>query len=692
MEKVPSWIYSKWQEIADLLAKLIKVPAALIMYTENEYMEVSVSSKNTENPYNVGDREKWDGLFCETVIKTQKKLLIPNALKDKKWENNPDIKLGMISYLGFPINFPDHTPFGTICILDNKENAYNNEFKQLLFHFKKIIENDLIHIFEFKNKEELLNAQLIEQNRELQRIIGKAKDNERRLNEAQHLAKIGNWELDLIQNKLYWSDEIYQIFHCTPQEFEATYEAFLSYVHPDDRDFVNDAYSKHIKSKEPYNIIHRILLPGNKIKYVNERCSSVFDDHGNAMFSKGTVADISERIEYEHKLLKAKEKAEESNRLKTEFLHNLSHEIRTPMNGIIGFSGMLDKPDLDLAKRKQYTKLIQKSSNQLLRIIEDLLEMSNLETSQVDLNKDSFSLNELIMELFAQFNSQAIEKYIPIKIKLGLPDWQSKIISDKYKLKKILTNLLENAIKYTNEGYIEIGYYLVDNYLKVYIEDTGIGISHQKKDVIFERFTQEEEGFSKDKGGLGLGLPISQKYAKLLGGNISYVSEKGRGSTFTVSIPYFAAETFDEIVKNIKKETTNKKIKKDQINILIAEDEEVNYLFLEALLEEFTELNIKILHAMNGQEAVEISQSNIDIDIAFMDIKMPIMNGHEAAKKIKAFRPDLPIIAQTAYAAELDRIKALENGCDDFISKPVEREKLFEMIHRHLRKAQLSKN
>jgi len=380
-------------------------------------------------------------------------------------------------------------------------------------------------------------------------------------------------------------------------------------------------------------------------------------------------------------LIKAKEKAEESNRLKTEFLNNMSHEIRTPMNGIMGFADMLDKPDLSNEKRKYFSKIIQNSSRQLLRIIDDILEISTLETKQEKLNETEFCLNDLLMQLFSIFNLKSKERNIPFYLKKALHDDQSYIVSDKTKLNKILSNLLENALKFTSEGFIEFGYYIKKVNLILYVKDTGIGISPKNHTIVFERFSQEDKDISSKHGGLGLGLSICKENAQLLGGDISLESEKGKGSTFYVTIPYKPARIEND---NTKKSLYEIKKSAEKYTILVAEDEEVNYLYIEVLFEDEIDGNYKLIHAKNGKEAVEICTIENNIDLVLMDIKMPIMNGHEATEKIKEKYPNLPIIAQTAYSTESDKQLALKHGCDDFISKPINKEKLFGLINKYL--------
>jgi len=379
----------------------------------------------------------------------------------------------------------------------------------------------------------------------------------------------------------------------------------------------------------------------------------------------------------------AKEKAESASRLKTEFLNNMSHEVRTPMNGIIGFAEMLLDPSLNDEKRNDYSKIIQNSSLQLLRIIDDILEISNLET-QTDKPKDEpICLNDFMMELFSFFDQKAKERNLPLYIKKALPDKESYIFSDKSKLNKILGNLLENALKFTNKGHVEFGYYIKENKLVFYVQDTGIGVSAENQELIFERFSQEEKDTSNIYGGLGLGLSISKANAEMLGGDIALKSEKGKGSVFYVNIPYkpVPKNATNPTSPSVARETTDK----SKYTILIAEDEEINYLYLETLFQFNKHGDIyDILHAKNGKEAVSIALENKGVDLVLMDIKMPLLDGYEATQIIKASRQNLPVIAQTAYSTESDKQLALQHGCDDFISKPINKDSLFGMIQKFL--------
>jgi CheY-like chemotaxis protein len=288
-------------------------------------------------------------------------------------------------------------------------------------------------------------------------------------------------------------------------------------------------------------------------------------------------------------------------------------------------------------------------------------------------------LNDLLLELFSIFELKAKEKKIQFNLKKGLSDERSFMYTDTLKLNKILGNLLENALKFTASGFVEMGYQLRDNTIEIYVQDTGIGINSEKQEVIFERFSQEQKDLTIVYGGLGLGLSIAKENAELLGGKITLKSKKGEGATFYVTIPYDPA--FPNGMDEGTPVSETEKISQGNgiFTILIAEDEEMNYLYLEALID-LIDADIKLLHARNGQDAIEMCKNNPQINIVLMDIKMPGMNGYEATKQIKKFRPDLPVIAQTAYSTTDDKDLAKSAGCDDFISKPIRGEALNQLI------------
>jgi len=387
--------------------------------------------------------------------------------------------------------------------------------------------------------------------------------------------------------------------------------------------------------------------------------------------------DITEIKNNEIILQEAKQKAEESDQLKTEFLHNMSHEIRTPLNGILGFSNFLNEPDLSPEKRVHFINIIQNSGKQLMQIIDDILEISILETKQVKVIENQVCLNDILLELFSIFDIKAKENKTPLFLKRGLTDLESTLFTDKTKVNKILSNLLENALKFTTEGNIELGYQLKNKELEIYVKDTGIGINPKKHALIFDRFSQAEKDLSKNVGGLGLGLSIAKENTELLGGKISVSSKLGKGATFLVTIPYKPVYSNSET-------TTINSTDLDKSTILIVEDEEINFLYLETLLVENLKINCEIVHAKNGKESIAICKINPKIDIVLMDLKMPIMNGFEATKQLKKLYPNLPIIAQTAYSSKEDQAKAFTAGCNDFISKPITKEMLHTTIKKYI--------
>jgi len=421
-----------------------------------------------------------------------------------------------------------------------------------------------------------------------------------------------------------------------------------------------------------YSIIHdntQELLNEKKLKAQNEKYMALNEE----------LQESLKKIEKaQSEIQKAKERAEESDRLKSAFLANMSHEIRTPMNGIIGFSEMLLNPQLTFDKRKHYANIIIESGNQLLSLVNDILDISILEAAKLKICEEEVHVNDMLMNLFSFFKPQATSKGIHLYIYKDLPDSHSIIKTDKSRLNQIITNLLSNAFKFIQQGHIKLGYHLLDNNLRFFVEDTGIGIADDQFEKVFERFRQENTNIASQYGGTGLGLSISKKLVELLGGKIWVESEKMKGSTFYFTLPYNLLNT--QKSNSISQSIENNSPK---FTILIAEDEEINYLILETSLQI---LDVHILHAKDGVECIAMAKKFPRIDLILMDIKMPHLNGLVATQEIKKFRPDLPIIAETAYITPDDIAKAKQAGCDDHISKPLNMNDLINLIRKYMDK------
>lgn len=369
--------------------------------------------------------------------------------------------------------------------------------------------------------------------------------------------------------------------------------------------------------------------------------------------------------------------AEESYRLKSAFLANMSHEIRTPMNGIIGFSELLMDAELTLAKRRYYARIIIESSRQLLTLVDDILDLSRIETGKVNLLYEEVVVNDLINILFAFFEPQTGAKNITLQTVKPLINRNSTVMTDKTRLRQVLTNLLNNAIKFTTEGHIKFGYRKSGAYLQFFVEDTGIGIPEDLHQKIFEPFRQVQLEITQQMGGTGLGLSISTKLVELLGGKIWLKSKPGKGSVFYFTIPYQPPHHQRRVIPAAEKTPV---LNTPGMVVLIAEDDNINYLYLETVL---SRNNIRLIRANNGIEAVELCQKHPEINLVLMDIKMPFMNGYDATRKIKKLFPDLPVIAQTAYAMNEDKVKASEAGCDDYITKPIKKGELLAMVEKY---------
>jgi PAS domain S-box-containing protein len=424
---------------------------------------------------------------------------------------------------------------------------------------------------------------------------------------------------------------------------------------------------------------------GNNIM-VELSASLIKDFNGKPTGIVTVTKDITERKNYEKNLKIAKEKAEESDRLKSAFLANMSHEIRTPMNAILGFSELLKSNDLTKDTREEYIKIINNKGHELLLLINDIIDISKIEAGDINIIKTDLSVNDLIRDLYTHvMEEKALMNREHLQIRLSIPQSVQAIInSDIIRLRQILTNLLNNALKFTKEGYIEIGYRIEkQSTIEFFVKDTGIGISEDKQDIIFDRFRQVDESISSVFGGTGLGLAISKNLVSLLGGNIRVKSKPGYGSTFYFRLPV------KQIIPGKQSRETDSSDKKEKIDlidlsgktILVAEDDAANYYFIESLLKR---TNASIKWAKDGFQAIDILKSNETYDLIFMDIRMPGMNGIDTTLKIRENDKQIPVIALTAYAFTNDRNAALRAGCNDYLSKPVTVKALSSILAKYM--------
>jgi len=440
--------------------------------------------------------------------------------------------------------------------------------------------------------------------------------------------------------------------------------------------------------KEINKVLKTYKKSENLFYFNNDQCEIIYDmrlfpetnEKGNIESVLCKLRDVTKQKKSEDELINAKERVEESDRLKSAFLANISHEIRTPMNGIVGFLKLLNREDIDSEKRKDFMNIINSSAELLLKIISDIIEISKIEAGQLKLESNLCNLNKIILDLYYQYElNQKKENITEIQFVhfSGLSDEESEIYTDPVRLRQILTYLIDNAFKFTTKGTIQFGYEIKDSDILFSVKDTGVGITQDKAEIIFDRFRQEDDSPSRGFGGLGLGLAISKSLIELLNGKIWFETEKGSGSKFFFTIPYKPNES------NMTKEKVDYLAQidlKDKV-ILVVEDVDVSYELIKEML---IETNAILILAEDGLEAINICQSDEKIDLVLMDIQLPNIDGYEATRQIKKIRPKLPVIAQTAYAYHTDKEKALASGCDDFIAKPIDEEDLMKLVIKYI--------
>ncbi|MHC1737088.1 MAG: response regulator [Ignavibacteriaceae bacterium] len=386
-------------------------------------------------------------------------------------------------------------------------------------------------------------------------------------------------------------------------------------------------------------------------------------------------------------LLIAKDKAEESNRLKSAFLSNISHEIRTPFNGILGLLSIIQYDDISVNEKETYFKFINQNAWRLMNTITDIVEISQIQTGQIILSPSKINIKHLTYELFNLFKPDADKKELQLTINNGSPDNAEFIISDKLKLRTILSKLIDNAVKYTKTGSIEFGYSLGKENkpaeIKFYVKDTGIGIPRDKYQDCFQQFMQADISHTRPFEGSGLGLSIAKNFVEMQGGKIWVESEEGKGSSFYFTLPYITELEENDLYENpLLSDTANNQLKK--LKVLIAEDDDVSEMLMSTAIATICK---EVICVRTGNEAVEACRSNADIDLVLMDVRMPGMNGYNATRLIRQFNKDVVIIAQTAYGFSGDREKAIEAGCNDYIAKPFNHLLLLELISKNMKKS-----
>ena len=571
----------------------------------------------------------------------------------------------------FPESLTEFTHFMEITLKEKKSITFPYYFKAINTFYDVVLncstEPDTIDVFcmdstELHNAQQMLSA------------------TNHKLSMALEVANIVPWKWNLKDHTILCDLNRPVVMAAMPgdiseDQLSVSDDQYFAKIIKEDRARVIQAYhdlanGKTEKVKEEY----RVLANDGKrwkIDWVEAQAAvETRDENGKPLTLVGSSLVISERKKMEDELLSAKDRAEESNRLKSAFLANMSHEIRTPLNAIIGFSNILASAEEEQEKQ-EYINIIESNNTLLLQLISDILDLSKIEAGTLEFSYSNVELNDIISEIesVAQYRTKA--NGIELVAEKALPSLRIK--TEKNRLMQVLNNLLNNATKFTSQGSITFGYELRDKQLYFYVKDTGCGIPADKVDSIFGRFVK----LNSFVQGTGLGLSICQTIVEHMGGHIGVESEEGKGSTFWFIIPYQPAET------DTKKEEEHQPItvQKDKLTILIAEDNESNYRLFQSILKR----DYNLVHAWDGKEAVDLFKKH-NPQIILMDINMPVMDGYEATQEIRKLSLDVPIIAVTAFAYASDEQRVMENGFDGYMAKPINAPQLRQQIAAILQK------
>lgn len=557
----------------------------------------------------------------------------------------------------FPESMPEFLHFSKIALAENKAITFPYYFKKIDTFYDIVLtgtqRSNLVDVFC------LDSTQLHKAQQKLSSINNK-------LAMSLDVANIVPWKWDL-QSKTILCDInkpielITQGKDIDEEQLAVPDNQYFSKIFKEDRKRVEQAYDDLIegrsdKVKEEYRIVdtHHGF---RRIEWVEAQAAVEHrDENGKPLTLVGSSLIITERKKMEQELVNAKDRAEESNRLKSAFLANMSHEIRTPLNAIVGFSGILASTEEE-EEKQEYVSIIESNNTLLLQLISDILDLSKIESGTIELHYTNVEINSLMRDL--ENSCQLKVKSDAVKLEFIEPEKPCSAHIDKNRLSQLIINLVTNAIKFTSEGYIRFGYELRNEELYFYVSDTGCGIPADKQESIFGRFVK----LNSFVQGTGLGLSICRTLIDHMGGHIGVESTEGKGATFWFTLPYKSAV----IVENAKKpELPTITVEKDKLVILIAEDNESNYKLFESILK----YDYQLIHAWDGQEAVDMFRE-YNPQIILMDINMPVMDGYEATKEIRKYSAKVPIIAITAFAYASDEQKVMESGFDGYMPKPI---------------------
>ena len=581
-----------------------------------------------------------------------------------------------------------------VCVWELAGVIFSQPFSNLILSILAVLIVLCIIVIFFSVKLKRVNRELQERNRQISDI------NTDLLKSNKELA----FQKELITKEHFESDKFYEMlvqsandgisFYDRDWNLRYTNSAFYSMIgydrdsynslnpqdliHPEDKDY-QQRREQALVNNGFFETELRLRHKTGNYMSLSTRSVTVRSDTGDVLGALTISRDITRLKQVHEDLIKANIGAESSNRLKSNFLANISHEIRTPLNSVVGFSNLLLTNNLPNAVKEEYIEHINHNSEKLLQIIGDIIDLSRLESSQIEITYEGASLSAIVNEIIEEARQiiKRNEKSIILNVKNHFEDSGDLIFTDRIWLKRVLNHLMDNAVKFTLDGSVEFSYLLENQNIVFKIRDTGIGINKENLGHIFEEFRQEFDGHHRPFEGLGIGLTLAREVIERMGGKIFVKSEKGVGSEFSFSIPYRPAGTTKVKGPLFNKEQVLKPIDWSSRKCLLVDDNKDVLIYLNRIL---ADTGVAIVTARSGFEAIEIIKSTPDIDVVLLDMQMPEMNGIEATKEIRKIRKDLPIIAQTAFIFEDDKDIILEAGCDACLIKPIRREHLLTVM------------